>query len=93
MGHYCRICGRTLANEKFTGKGHKNHICKNCSKKCNRKENKNKSNKNDLVLDIGMISEDKANQMRILYNEDICFAEICQEESNMDIDDEEEILF
>lgn len=93
MGHYCRMCGSMLANEKFTGKGHKNHICKNCSKKCNRKENKNKSNKNDLVLDTGMISEDKAYQMEDLYNEDIWFAEICQEEINIYIDDEEEIPF
>ena len=32
MGHYCRICGRTRANERFSGKGHKKHICKECSK-------------------------------------------------------------
>ncbi len=33
MGHWCRICGRTKPNEKFSGKGHRNHICKECSKK------------------------------------------------------------
>ncbi|WP_262393179.1 hypothetical protein [Sporolactobacillus inulinus] len=32
MGHYCRICGRTRPNEKFSGKGHRNHICKDCSR-------------------------------------------------------------
>ena len=32
MGHYCRICGRQRPNEKFSGKGHKNHICKDCAK-------------------------------------------------------------
>jgi hypothetical protein len=32
MGHYCKICGCNRANEKFSGKGHKNHICKECSK-------------------------------------------------------------
>ena len=32
MGHYCRICGRTRANEKFSGKGHRNHICKDCAR-------------------------------------------------------------
>ena len=31
MGHFCRICGRNRPNEKFSGKGHKNHICKQCS--------------------------------------------------------------
>ncbi len=33
MGHWCRICGDTKSNEKFSGKGHKNHICKECSRK------------------------------------------------------------
>jgi len=33
MGHWCRICGCNKPNEKFSGKGHKNHICKECSKK------------------------------------------------------------
>ena len=32
MGHYCNICGRSRPNEKFTGKGHRNHICKDCAK-------------------------------------------------------------
>ncbi len=31
MGHSCRICGKTKSNESFSGKGHKNHICKKCS--------------------------------------------------------------
>ncbi len=29
-GHYCKICGERKANEKFTGKGHARHICKEC---------------------------------------------------------------
>ncbi len=32
MGHYCRICGRERANEKFSGKGHRVHVCKDCRK-------------------------------------------------------------
>jgi len=31
MGRWCRICHSLLANEKFSGKGHKNHICKKCA--------------------------------------------------------------
>ena len=31
-GHYCRICGERKANEKFSGKGHAAHICKECAK-------------------------------------------------------------
>lgn len=30
QGHYCRICGEYKANEKFTGKEHARHICKEC---------------------------------------------------------------
>ena len=33
MGHYCMVCGNWLANEKFSGKGHRRHVCKACSKK------------------------------------------------------------
>ena len=31
-GHYCRICGHYRANEKFSGRGHTTHICKDCAK-------------------------------------------------------------
>jgi len=30
-GHYCKVCQRHLANERFPGKGHKAHICKACA--------------------------------------------------------------
>lgn len=30
QGHYCHICGERKANEKFSGKGHAKHICKEC---------------------------------------------------------------
>lgn len=30
MGQYCRICGRHRPNEKFSGKGHNIHVCKDC---------------------------------------------------------------
>jgi hypothetical protein len=32
MGHYCRICARQRPNEKFTGRGHRKHICKDCQR-------------------------------------------------------------
>lgn len=32
MGHYCRMCGRARPNEKFSGKGHRIHVCKDCSR-------------------------------------------------------------
>lgn len=33
MGHWCRVCGCNKPNEKFSGKGYRNHICEECSKK------------------------------------------------------------
>jgi hypothetical protein len=32
MGRYCRLCGRARPNEKFSGKGHRIGICKECKK-------------------------------------------------------------
>ncbi len=32
QGHYCKICGKYKANEKFSGKGHAARICKSCSR-------------------------------------------------------------
>ena len=32
QGHYCWSCNGYLANEKFSGKGHSRHLCRNCQK-------------------------------------------------------------
>ena len=32
MGHYCRICACVRANEQFSGRGHKIHVCKRCQR-------------------------------------------------------------
>ena len=32
MGHHCRICGRSRPNEKFSGRGHRIHVCKECQR-------------------------------------------------------------
>ncbi|MCL4876212.1 MAG: hypothetical protein KJ064_06125 [Anaerolineae bacterium] len=37
-GHYCRICGRQRANEKFSGKGHRIHVCKDCQREQEEKK-------------------------------------------------------
>lgn len=31
-GHYCWSCGRLRANEKFSGRGHARHLCKDCAR-------------------------------------------------------------
>jgi len=30
MGRFCRVCGRVRANERFSGRGHKRGVCKEC---------------------------------------------------------------
>jgi len=32
MGHSCRICGKSRPNERFSGRGHKTHVCKACAR-------------------------------------------------------------
>src|SRR6266568_3005311 len=32
MGHYCRICGRSRPNERFSGRGHRIHVCRECQR-------------------------------------------------------------
>lgn len=43
-GHYCKVCGNILPNEKFSGKGHAKNICKKCSSKIK----KSKKEDNDI---------------------------------------------
>jgi hypothetical protein len=31
-GHYCWSCDRHRANERFSGKGHARHLCRDCSR-------------------------------------------------------------
>ncbi len=38
-GHYCKICGERKANEKFSGKGHAKHTCKECDALPQEKKN------------------------------------------------------
>ena len=30
MPHYCRLCGRRRPNERFSGRGHRIHVCRDC---------------------------------------------------------------
>lgn len=31
-GHFCWCCGRLRANERFSGSGHRRHLCRDCAK-------------------------------------------------------------
>lgn len=92
MGHYCRICGRARANEKFSGKGHKNHICKDCSGKP-KQQGQNNSKEGDLILGAKTLPEDELIQMEDIYFNNIWFLENELEEENTYIEDDEDIPF
>jgi len=32
MSYYCHICDRNRSNEKFSGRGRRNHLCKDCQR-------------------------------------------------------------
>lgn len=57
QGHYCRICGEYKANEKFSGKGHAQHICKSCM------SDKNKGYENNDDNSVIIIEDDEWNEM------------------------------
>lgn len=53
MGHWCRICGRIRGNERFSGKGHKQHICNQCAR-LPRKDRQRVDEEREIV---GMLSQ------------------------------------
>ena len=58
QGHYCYVCGEIKANEKFSGKGHAKHICKECCKLApEEKDRKVLKTKLDHLLDYGQLSK------------------------------------
>ena len=64
MGHYCRICGRIRTNEKFSGKGHKNHVCKDCAGKSKRRVKK------DSIITFNAETLMQSDTVYLLYKAD-----------------------
>lgn len=93
MGHYCRICGRTRANEKFSGKGHKNHVCKDCSGKSGKKANKNSWDENVFATQNTGASNNVSIQSEDLYFNDNWLLEIDFAKQNADDENDEELPF
>ena len=93
MGHYCRICGRTRANEKFSGKGHKNHVCKDCSGKSSKKANKNSLNEYAFDSQNIVASNEVPIESEYVYFEDNWFFEIDFAKQNVNDENDEELPF
>ena len=94
MGHYCRICGRTRANEKFSGKGHKNHVCKDCSGKSSKKAtNKNSLDENVFATQNTVASNNVSIQSEDMYFNYNWLLEIDFAKQNVDDENDEELPF
>lgn len=93
MGHYCRICGRTRANEKFSGKGHKNHVCKDCSCKSGRKAKKDAINESIFDLETLISSDVAFIQSENTYHDNSWLCEADFENENAKDEKEEELPF
>ncbi len=66
-GHYCKICHSLRPNEAFSGKGHRNHICKKCA--CLPKEQREQIVCEDEIFNFlqqSHISENNISRLRTL---------------------------
>ena len=64
MGHYCRICGRVRPNEKFSGKGHRIHVCKDCSR-LPKEERRGRELKDEIAGYLGQSNISESNLSRL----------------------------
>jgi len=53
QGHFCWRCRRHRANEKFSGKGHRQHICKDCNKEL-QQEKRERKRANKKAVEAGL---------------------------------------
>ncbi len=57
-GRYCWVCDRVRANEQFSGKGHRRHICKVCAKLPQAQRNLIQAEKNALKSRHDSVDDD-----------------------------------
>lgn len=93
MGHYCHICRRTRANEKFSGKGHKKHVCKDCSSKSGGKVEKEAINESIFDLETLIPFDTAFIQTENIYYDDIWLYEADFENENGEDERDEELPF
>jgi len=68
MGHYCWMCGRMRPNERFSGKGHRRHLCKECSRRPREEKERIRA-----VMDIeGFFEQKNISAKNIARLEELC---------------------
>ena len=65
------VCGRTRANEKFSGKVHENHVCKDCSGKTFKKARQSSLDRNDFISDNKVLLEDMNHHNNMFIEDDL----------------------
>lgn len=60
-GHYCKVCGQHKANERFSGKGHAAHICKECSRLTPAEQAESMTLTRLYALPVNRLSESEKN--------------------------------
>jgi|ERR1700751_4287931 len=67
MPHYCRICARYRRNEKFSGRGHRDHICKDCQRLPREERDRvDRLNELDNFLNQSLISPKNIARLEVL---------------------------
>ena len=67
MPHYCWMCGRSRANERFSGRGHRDHVCGDCQKlPAAEKDRRRALNHLRDMLEQSRISEKNVRYLRAL---------------------------
>lgn len=69
MPHYCWMCERLHPNEAFSGSGHRDHVCRKCSRlPGHEKERRRALNDLERMLEQSRISEKNVRYARALQS-------------------------
>lgn len=63
MPHYCWLCGRSRANERFSGRGHRDHVCRECQKLPAAEKNRRRA----LVHMEGILGQSRIAEKNVRY--------------------------
>lgn len=63
MSHYCWACDRSRRNEAFSGRGHRDHICRECQ----RLPAEEKSRRQALRDMQGMLDQSRISEKNVRY--------------------------
>lgn len=93
MGHYCWCCNRHRANERFSGRGHRDHICRDCQQlpKEERKLRSARRNINRCIGPDGLIRKKHREHFDSYLDHDNeavrKYAERCLEEHRFELEE------